>query len=137
MSVRLLEFLQLFISKERIVSAVEAKNSEVLTNTEATISCVVTGLTKQLDKVAWKNTDGGITHNKDGYKIVEGQLQGESQTTILTVPAAKNMGDAVYTCVIQCDEHGKTLGSEESKDVKSDVFSELYVNKLTIIHIFL
>ena len=119
--------MQLFVSKERIVSAVEAKNSEVLANTDATISCVVTGLTKQLDKVAWKNSDGEIFNGKDGYKIVEGQLQGESQTTILTVPAAKNTADAVYTCVIQCDEHGKTLGSEESKDVKSDVFSELYI----------
>jgi hypothetical protein len=120
-----------------LVLSVEAKNSEVLTNTDATISCVVKGLTKQLDKVAWKNSDGGITHNNDGYKIVEGQLQGDSQTTILTVPAAKNMGDAVYTCVIQCDEHGKTLGKEESENVKSDVFSELYINKLATIHVFL
>ena len=99
----------------------------MLANTDATISCVVTGLTKQLDKVAWKNSDGEISDGKNGYKIVEGQLQGESQTTILTVPAAKNTADAVYTCVIQCDEHGKTVGSEESKDVESDVFSELYI----------
>jgi hypothetical protein len=87
----------------------------------------VTGLTKQLDKVTWKNSDGAITHDKDGYKIVDGVYEGgtsNSQTTILTVPAAKNQADSVYTCVIQCDEHGKTVGSEESENVKSNVFSE-------------
>ena len=99
----------------------------MLTNTDATISCVVTGLTKQLDMVAWKNSDGDLIHEKDGYKIIDGVYEGgtsNSQTTILTVPAAKNQADSVYTCVIQSDEHGKTVGNEESKNVKSDVFSE-------------
>jgi hypothetical protein len=113
-----------------IISGVAAKNSEVLKDTEAKISCVVTGLTKQLDKVTWKKPTSGdvINNGDDGYKIEVGTYQKDdnSQTTILTVPADKNTADAVYTCVIQCDEHGKTLGNEESKDVQSNVFSELY-----------
>ena len=111
-----------------IISGVEAKSSEVLKDTEATISCLVTGLTKQLDKVTWKkpSSGGDINDGDDGYRIVVGSYQKDynSQTTILTIPVGKNTADLVYTCVIQSDDHGKTVGNEESRDVKSNVFGE-------------
>ena len=104
---------------------VEAKHSEVLKDTEATISCVVTGLTKALDAVVWEKPDSGgaITDGTDGYQIDEGTYQDgtNSQTTILTVPVAKNTADAVYTCVITSTEHGET---DDKTDVKSEIFSE-------------
>ena len=112
-------------------SAIEAKHSEVLKDTVATISCVVNGLTKQLEAVAWKNSDGPVSHGTDvtnDYQIEEGSYGSNSQTTVLTIPAIKNTVDAVYTCVIQSDEHGKTSGSEEEKSVNSDVFSEYLTN---------
>ncbi|XP_063687072.1 Ig heavy chain C region, secreted form-like [Bolinopsis microptera] len=120
--------------------AVEAKDSEVLKDTVATISCVVTGLTKQLDAVAWKNSDGSITHGSDAtvdYQIEEGTyiLGSKSQTTVLTIPATENKHDAVYTCVIQSDEHGKTSGSEEDETVNSDVFSE-YLTDFNLLRMF-
>ena len=99
----------------------------MLTNTAATLSCVVSGLTKKLDAVTWEKTSSGaaITHNTDGYQIDDGTYDADtnSQTTILTIPAGENTADAVYTCVIQSDEHGNTLSSPRKTDVNSNVFS--------------
>ena len=106
-------------------SAVEAKHSEVLKDTQTTISCVVSGLTKKLDAVTWEKPDSGgaITDGTDGYQIDVETYQGESnsQTTNLTIPAAHNGVDDVFTCVITSNEHGI---SEEQTTVKSDVFSK-------------
>ena len=111
------------------LSAVEAKGSEVLQGTEATISCVVKGLTKKLDGVKWeKPNSGGViaSDNSDGYKIEEGTYNSgdNSQTTILTVPKTINTVDASYTCVIQSVDHGKTEESSHRDAVQSNVFSE-------------
>ena len=111
-----------------VVSDVTAKHSEVLMNTQGVISCVVNGLTKQLDSVTWEKSESGgvITDGTDGYTIDVGtyDLSSESQTTVLTIPADKNNAKALYICVIQSDEHGKTSGSPEKTNVKSEVFSE-------------
>ena len=97
-------------------------------NTQAMISCVVNGLTRQLEDVVWTQPNGGgvITDGEDGYQIDVGTYLGDSnsQTTVLTVPADKNTDDAVYTCVIQSDEHGKTAEAPERTEVKLNVFSE-------------
>ena len=113
------------IYKNLSTSAVEAKHSEVLKDTEATISCVVTGLTKALDVVGWEkpNSGGAVTDGTDGYEIDEGTYDSvtHSQTTILTVPAAANGADAVFTCVITSNEHTK---SADPTPVNSNVFSK-------------
>ena len=97
----------------------------MLTNTQATISCVVNGLTKQLDTVIWQKPGGTetIAHNVDGYLIDVGTYNSgtKSQTTILTIPANKNSADGVYTCVITSNEHGK---SSDPTSVNSNVFSK-------------
>ena len=123
-----------------VISAVEPKHNEVLEDTAATISFVVNGLTKQLEAVAWKNSDGPITNGADvanDYQIEDGSYipGSKSQTTVLTIPAIKNTADAVYTCVIQSDEHGKVSGAELETTVKSDVFSE-YSNINNLIRSF-
>ena len=105
--------------------AVEAKHSEVLKETQTTISCVVTGLTKNLDAVTWEKPDSGgaITDGTDGYQIDVGTYQDESnsQTTILTIPDTSNVADAVFACVITSNEHGKL---DEKTAVNSNVFSK-------------
>ena len=93
-------------------------------DTQATISCVVTGLTKQLDTVAWqKPGDAPITNGQEGYTIADGSWDSgtNSQTTILTIPVAENAADQVYTCVITSNEHGITA---QKTAVNSNVFSE-------------
>lgn len=105
-------------------SAVEAKGSEVLTATQTTISCVVGGLTKQLDTVAWQKPGGSsITDGQGGYVIADGAYDPgtKSQTTVLTIPAADNDADQVYTCVITSTEHGQTA---DKTNVNSNVFSK-------------
>ena len=115
-------------SNKLAISDVEAKGSEVKASTAATLTCVVTGLTKVLESVTWQKPDSGgaITHDQEGYLIDEGTYQTDdrSQTTTLTVPANLNADDAVFTCVIRSDEHGKTADSQESTDVNSKVFSK-------------
>ena len=90
---------------------VEAKNSEVLINTQTTISCVVNGLTKALNEVAWRkpNSFGLLDHGVDGYEIDIGTFDTESrsQTTVLTIPADENTADSVFTCIITSAEHAK------------------------------
>ena len=70
----------------------------MLKDSQATISCVVTGLTKQLDTVAWETSGGSAVTNGEGadaFKIAVGTYEAasNSQTTILTVPAAANKAD--------------------------------------------
>ena len=103
----------------------EAKHSEVLKDTQTTISCVVSGLTKKLDAVTWEksNSGGAITDGTDGYQIDVGAYQdgSNSQTSILTIPAAENGADAAFTCLITSYEHGK---SADRTIVNSNVFSK-------------
>ena len=102
---------------------VEAKNSEVHKSTQTTISCVVNGLTKQLDTVTWEKPSGAgaLENNQEGYEIDVGTFNPDlkSQTTILTIPADKNTADSVYTCVVTSTEHGLS-------EVKTDVNSYVY-----------
>jgi hypothetical protein len=85
----------------------------------------VNGLTKKLDAVVWKkpSSGGSITNGVDGYIIDKGTYQesSHSQTTILTVPAAENGADSVYTCVITSNEHKR---SEDETSVNSYVLSK-------------
>ena len=103
----------------------EAKHSEVLKDIQTTISCVVSGLTRKLEAVTWEKSGSGgtITDGTDGYQIDVGtyRVVSNSQTTVLTIPAAENRADATYTCLITCDEHGK---SADNKSVTSNVFGK-------------
>ena len=113
------------IKENLSLSDVDAKQSEVLKDSQTTISCVVSGLTKELDAVTWEKPDSGgaITDGTDGYQIDVGTYQGvsNSQTTVLTIPAAENRADATYTCLITSNEHAK---SADRTIVNSNVFSE-------------
>ena len=97
--------------------------------TRAAISCVVTGLTKKLEAVAWEKPllGGMIANDIDGYHVDMGIYNSEtkSQTTTLTIPASANTATAIFTCVIRCKEHGKTAFK---MDVKSNLFSEYASN---------
>ena len=99
-----------------------AVGQEQLKGTEAKISCTVSGLTTALNKVKWTNS--GNTPIESGtadFVIEDGSLDGNSQTTILTVPAAANTVDTTYNCLITSDEHDKT---DDSTAVSLKVFSK-------------
>ena len=75
--------------------------------------------------MTWEKSDSGgaITDGTDGYQIDVGAYQDESnsQTTVLTIPAAENKANAAYTCLITSNEHVK---SADRTIVNSKVFSE-------------
>ena len=77
-----------------------AVNKEQLAGTEGVISCRVTGLTRRLDSVKWTTSNNeAIVSGQEGYTVVPGSLEVDTQTTTLTVPADKNNNDATYNCV--------------------------------------
>ena len=97
-------------------------NQEQLEGTEAKVPCIVTGLTKTLDDVKWEKPDGTlITSGNNNFVIDKGSLEANSQTTILTVPAAANTQDTTFNCVISSREHRKT---DDSTSVTLKVFSK-------------
>ena len=105
-----------------ILSDVRAVNKEVEAETDAIISCVVTGITKELDEVIWTKDGTDVTSfSGSNYIVSPGTYDSNSQTTTLTVKAAANTADSTYTCVITSDEWDLTTNE---KAVALDIFSE-------------
>ena len=73
---------------------------------DATLSCVVSGISKKLDLVVWKKdgTDVTTLSEENLYVVSAGTYSSNSQTTTLTVKAAVNTADSTYSCVITSNE---------------------------------
>ena len=101
--------------------------SEVEINTSTNVSCVVYGLTRQLDSVKWEkpNSGGVITDGTDGYKIDVGTYEDDGhsgrQESVLTIPASEVKADSNFTCVVESLEHGI---DERKEDANLFVFSK-------------
>ena len=104
-------------------------NKEQLTGTIARISCTVTGLTEELGLTKWTTSEDVDVTSLEGYTVVPGSLEVDTQTTTLTVPADKNNNDATYWCVITSTEHGVT---EQKTEVTSKVLSKYCNLKLYV-----
>ena len=100
------------------------------TGTDAIISCIVNGITRELDAVVW-TIDGTDVTTVPGsnYIVSPGTYDSNSQTTTLTVKAAANTADSTYTCVITSDEW---LVTDELTDVILNVFGEYCLLKSLI-----
>ena len=112
-------FIFFFFIDIKLHPGVEEKSREVQSNTEATLTCIVTGLTQILDAVVWKKDTVDVTSLSD-YVFSEGSLLGNSQTTTLKVNDVGNT-DTDYVCVVTSDEYGET---EKETIVKLETFSE-------------
>ena len=87
------------------VTGVQAIRKEVETSTDATISCVITGVSQKLDAVTWQKDGTNVrTLSETDYIVNDGTYDSNSQTTTLTVKAAANVADATYTCLITSDD---------------------------------
>ena len=97
---------------------IEGTTANVISGTQAVVSCAVTGINEALtpSNIKWKKGEAELT--SDGaYTIAEGTFNTDTQTTTLTILIST--GDATFTCEITPD--GGTMGS---RTVKSDVFGE-------------
>ena len=74
--------------------------------TDATLTCSITGITKQLDAVVWTKSGTDVTTltEDNSYVVSAGTYGSNSQTTTLTVKAAVNTADSTYTCVVTSNE---------------------------------
>jgi hypothetical protein len=92
-------------SKNLFLLEVQPTNKEVESGTEATVSCVISGITRQLDSVVWTMDGTDVTTLSGGnYVVSEGTYRSNSQTTILSVKADTNTADSVFNCVITSNE---------------------------------
>ena len=99
-------------------------NKEVLTATDATISCIISGITQKLDAVVWRKDGTDVTSlSGSNYVVSAGTYGSNSQTTTLTVKAAANTADLTYTCVITSNEHQET---NKATSVKLNVFCKFF-----------
>ena len=73
--------------------------------TGTTVSCVISGITQQLNTVVWKKAGTDVTSlSGSNYVVSAGSYSSNSQTTTLTVKAAVNTADSTYTCAITSNE---------------------------------
>ena len=98
-------------------------NKEVESETDATISCLVSGISKRLDAVFWTKDGTDVTTLTDdnSYVVSAGTYGFNSQTTTLTVKAAVNTADSTYTCVITSNEW---LETDKETSVVLNVFGK-------------
>ena len=92
-----------------LFSGSEAKGTEIVAGLDATISCIFTGITRQLDSVSWLDSDGDNIKDNKNFEVHEGTYDKKkhSQTSILTVRGQENEIDKIYTCQITASEWGK------------------------------
>ena len=101
---------------------VQPIQKEVEGGTDATISCIVTGITRRLDSVVWRKDGTEVTTlSEDNYVLSAGTYGSNSQTTTLTVKAAANTVDSTYTCDITSNEWEVT---NKETEVILNVFGE-------------
>ena len=92
--------------------------------TDETISCIVTGISKQLDSISWTKDGTDVTTlSGSNYIVSSGTYDSNSQTTTLTVKAAANTADSTYTCVISSIEYQET---NKETPVALNVFSKIF-----------
>ena len=103
------------------MSDVQAINKEVETGSETIITCIVSGITQQLNSVVWTKdgTDVTTLTEDNSYVVSAGTYGSNSQTTTLTVKAAVNTADSIFTCGISSDEW---LVSNRQTSVRLNVF---------------
>ena len=106
----------------------ETKNKEVEENSEAVISCVVTGLTQELDSVSWTNSTGSALSGDD-YVIDDGSYDSGSQTTTLTV-IARVTSDSTFSCVVTSSEWDYT---DTTTSVTLNVYGKIYFGFATLL----
>ena len=103
------------------LSAIESTNKELEIGTDATVSCIISGITQQLNAVLWTKdgTDVTTLSEDNSYVVSAGTYGSNSQTTTLTVKAAVNTADSTFTCVITSNEW---LVSNRETNVVLNVF---------------
>ena len=103
---------------------VAAEDIEVLTGTEATLTCTVNGITELENSIVWKTKEIDNLSGNAGY-IISGA---DTLETTLTVKAASNTADTIYTCDVT-----PKAGTVTSTQVSLNVFGELWCK--SVVHV--
>ena len=91
--------------------------------TAATISCVISGLTNQID-VDWLHpTSGTSLKNVGGYVIEQGTLETTTQTSTLEIHGNMVTEDKTFTCKVSSSAYPNSPSSEIG--VSLSVYGEL------------
>ena len=94
-----------------LISAVEAKSSEVKTGTETTISCAITGLDTTAT-VEWIDSSTNSAVTGSDFVATEGSESGGNQESTLLVKTAEVSADKVYTCRVKSGAYTDSAASD-------------------------
>ena len=113
-------FGHLYISVGVAVTDIEAEKDQ-----DATVSCTVSGVTAE-PGIVWKNSDGtDLSSDSTNYGFGGTGFDSGSNTheSTLTVRAAKNDADALYTCFVTSSEWAIT---DEANTVNLKVLGKYF-----------
>ena len=121
---------------QQFLSDVQAINKEVETGSETIITCIVSGITQQLNSVVWTKdgTDVTTLSEDNSYIVSAGTYGSNSQTTTLTVKANVDTADSIFTCGISSNEW---LVSNRQTSVRLNVyckFSKCHFRRICFTH---
>ena len=96
------------------ISEIEPISKEIEINTDAVISCIISGISQAVDSVVWKDSSGTEVTGAN-YVAVSGTYDSltNSQTTTLSVTASVNTEDKTYKCALNSTEWN-VIGNETS-----------------------
>lgn len=87
-----------------------AVGKDVITGTEAVISCVIGGITGDVTSVVWKTSAVAdvVTDDSTNYAQADGAHTAGSQTATLTIQPAQTatVQTDTYTCVVTSSDWG-------------------------------
>ena len=100
---------QFYLKIMRIISVLQPMGTEVMIGQKAKISCIFTGLTKQLDSIFWVKSGGARVSYLSNFVEEPGLFneKTKSQTSTLEVPGSENTADSEYVCQFTSLEWGR------------------------------
>lgn len=108
-------------SKDLIIpssAVVTPVSSEVIVGNTATLTCIISGISKAQTDVIWKKKGSDNLSTVKGYGVDIGTFTDGRQSTTLTLDGSINVADTTYTC----DVTPTAGGTAQSTDVRLSVF---------------
>ena len=122
----IVEYSILYLVKQLIYLGIAVTNKEVEKDTDATLTCTVSGLSVAAT-IEWRSVSGGSNLADDATNYDVGgagfDILSNSQQSILSVKAVANTADDTFYCVVTSTEWAKP---NEETPVVLDVFGMFY-----------
>ena len=113
------------------ISAVALEDRSIVTASDQTITCVMTGIS-QTATVSWKDPDGATISDGDDYTVVQGTESGGAQESTLTTKTAKLQAfgtTSTFTCDVTSGQYPDSDTSSTTMTLTTLTFGKFCKNK--------